>query len=87
MASLLAKSRIDYSDVIVTPDVTKKAGQEIKTKFKTIIDKINVAKFSATLILFVMVLNSFFYFLFSFFSHIRDDNKVRIVNLKIVLST
>ena len=60
MASLLAKFRIDYSDVIVIPDVTKKAGQEIKTKFKTIIDKINVAKFSATLILFVMVLNSVF---------------------------
>ena len=44
MASLLAKFRIDYSDVIVIPDVTKKAGQEIKTKFKTIIDKINVAE-------------------------------------------
>ena len=44
MASLLAKFRIDYSDVIVIPDVTKKAGQEIKTEFKTIIDKINVAE-------------------------------------------
>ena len=44
MASLLAKFRIDYSDVIVIPDVTKKAGQEIKIEFKTIIDKINVAE-------------------------------------------
>ena len=60
MASLLAKFRIDYSDVIVIPDVTKKAGQEIKTEFKTIIDKINVAKFSATLILLMMGLNLVF---------------------------
>ena len=60
MASLLAKFRIDYSDVIVIPDVTKKAGQEIKTEFKTIIDKINVAKFSATLILFMMGSNLVF---------------------------
>merc|ERR1711902_125649 len=42
MASLLAKFRIDYSDVIVIPDVTKKAGDEIKADFKTIIDKINI---------------------------------------------
>ena len=42
MASLLAKFRIDYSDVIVIPDVTKKAGDEIKAEFKTIIDKINI---------------------------------------------
>ena len=42
MASLLAKFRIDYSDVIVIPDVTKKAGDDIKTEFKTLTDKINV---------------------------------------------
>ena len=35
MASLLAKFRIDYSDVIVIPDVTKKAGEDITTEFKT----------------------------------------------------
>ena len=62
MASLLAKFRIDYSDVIVIPDVTKKAGQEIKTEFKTIMDKIKVAKddFLATLILSMIALNSVF---------------------------
>lgn len=42
MASLLAKFRIDYSDVIVIPDVTKKAGEEIKAEFKTITEKANV---------------------------------------------
>ena len=42
MASLLAKFRIDYSDVIVIPDVTKKAGDDIKAEFKTIVDKINI---------------------------------------------
>ena len=34
MANLLAKFRIDYSDVIVIPDVTKKAGEAIQlTKY------------------------------------------------------
>ena len=42
MASLLAKFRIDYSDVIVIPDVTKKAGDAIKEEFKTITDKVNI---------------------------------------------
>ena len=42
MASLLAKFRIDYSDVIVIPDVTKKAGEEIKAEFKTIVEKVNI---------------------------------------------
>lgn len=42
MASLLAKFRIDYSDVIVIPDVTKKAGDSIKAEFKTITDKIDI---------------------------------------------
>merc|ERR1712029_27959 len=42
MASLLAKFRIDYSDVIVIPDVTKKAGDVIKEEFKTITDKVNI---------------------------------------------
>ena len=34
MASLLAKFRIDYSDVTVIPDVTKKAGDAVKAEFK-----------------------------------------------------
>ena len=42
MASLLAKFRIDYSDVIVIPDVTKKAGDEIKSEFNSIVEKIDV---------------------------------------------
>ena len=44
MASLLAKFRIDYSDVIVIPDVTKKAGEDITTEFKTVIDNLNIGK-------------------------------------------
>ena len=40
MASLLAKFRIDYSDVIVVPDVTKKAGDAIQEEFKIISDKV-----------------------------------------------
>jgi len=42
MASLLAKFRIDYSDVIVVPDVTKKAGEAIQEEFKIISDKVVV---------------------------------------------
>ena len=42
MASLLAKFRIDYSDVIVIPDVTKKAGEDITTEFKTVIDNLSI---------------------------------------------
>ena len=42
MASLLAKFRIDYSDVIVIPDVTKKATDDIKAEFKEMTDKVNV---------------------------------------------
>merc|ERR1711902_103677 len=42
MANLLAKFRIDYSDVIVIPDVTKKAGEAIQEEFKIISDKVVV---------------------------------------------
>merc|ERR1712223_137733 len=44
MASLLAKFRIDYSDVIVIPDVTKKATDDIKAEFKTVIDNLNISE-------------------------------------------
>lgn len=37
MAALLAKFRIDYSDVTVIPDVLKKAKDETKTEFQEII--------------------------------------------------
>ncbi|QQP39998.1 Uncharacterized protein FKW44_013884 [Caligus rogercresseyi] len=40
MAALLAKFRIDYSDVTVIPDVTKKASESTKEEFKAILDKI-----------------------------------------------
>ena len=39
MAALLAKFRIDYADVTVIPDVTKKAKDETKQEFK-VYDKI-----------------------------------------------
>lgn len=42
MAGLLAKFRIDYSDVIVIPDVTKKAKEETKAEFMTMIEKCNI---------------------------------------------
>ena len=37
MATLLAKFRIDYSDVIVIPDVMKKARDETKNEFKAML--------------------------------------------------
>ena len=40
MISLLSKFRIDYSDVTVIPDVTKKAKDATKAEFKTILDGI-----------------------------------------------
>ena len=39
MAALLAKFRIDYGDVTVIPDVTKKAKEATKTEFKEMIAK------------------------------------------------
>ena len=40
MISLLSKFRIDYSDVTVIPDVTKKAKDATKAEFKEVIDEI-----------------------------------------------
>jgi len=37
MAGLLAKFRIDYSDVIVIPDIAKKAAESTKKKFENMI--------------------------------------------------
>ena len=37
MASLLAKFRIDFSDVKVIPDVTKKAKEETKSEFQALL--------------------------------------------------
>lgn len=42
MASLLAKFRIDYSEVTVIPDVTRKAGDDVKSEFNEITDKASV---------------------------------------------
>ena len=39
MAALLAKFRIDFSDVIVIPDVTKKAKQATKEEFEGMIEQ------------------------------------------------
>ena len=39
MAALLSKFRIDYSDVIVVPDVGKRAKDETKEEFKAMIEK------------------------------------------------
>ena len=40
MAALLAKFRIDFSDVVVIPDVTKRAKDETRTEFNSIIDSL-----------------------------------------------
>ena len=37
MANLLSKFRIDYSDVTVIPDITKKAQEETKAEFREIL--------------------------------------------------
>jgi solute carrier family 12 sodium/potassium/chloride transporter 2 len=37
MAALLSKFRIDYSDVIVIPDITKKAEDKTKKEFEALI--------------------------------------------------
>ena len=42
MAALLAKFRIDYSDVIVIPDITKKAQDSTKKEFDTLIEPFRV---------------------------------------------
>ena len=40
MISLLSKFRIDYSDVTIIPDVTKKAKDSTKSEFNQILDGI-----------------------------------------------
>ena len=40
MISLLSKFRIDYSDVTVIPDVTKKAKEATKAEFKEVLNRI-----------------------------------------------
>ncbi|KAG8238092.1 hypothetical protein J437_LFUL012199 [Ladona fulva] len=42
MAALLSKFRIDYSDVIVIPDVTKKAKEETKKEFESLIEPFRI---------------------------------------------
>ena len=37
LAQLLSKFRIDYSDLIVIPDITKKAKEETKKEFESLI--------------------------------------------------
>lgn len=42
MANLLAKFRIDYSDVIVIPDVAKKAAESSRMEFDQLIEDFKV---------------------------------------------
>jgi hypothetical protein len=42
LAALLSKFRIDYSDVIVIPDITKKAKDETKKEFESLISGFRV---------------------------------------------
>lgn len=42
LAALLSKFRIDYSDVIVIPDITKKAKEETKKEFESLISGFRV---------------------------------------------
>lgn len=43
MASLLAKFRIDYSDLKVIPDITKKPQDETAAMFESIIKELKIA--------------------------------------------
>ena len=40
IAALLAKFRIDFSDVIVIPDVTKRAAEDTRQEHKQILDSL-----------------------------------------------
>ncbi|TRY67544.1 hypothetical protein TCAL_09074 [Tigriopus californicus] len=42
MANLLAKFRIDFHDVIMIPDIGKKASEETKAEFNTIVSQANI---------------------------------------------
>ena len=44
MATLLAKFRIDYSDVIVIPDITKKADPSTKAEFQELISGCDISQ-------------------------------------------
>ena len=44
MISLLSKFRIDYSDVTIIPDVTKKAKDSTKSEFNQILEGITQGK-------------------------------------------
>ena len=44
MATLLAKFRIDFSDVIIIPDVTKKADPKTKAEFDEMISGCDIDK-------------------------------------------
>ena len=43
MATLLAKFRIDYSDVVVIPDITKKADLSTKAEFQELISDCDIS--------------------------------------------
>eukprot|EP00095_Tigriopus_kingsejongensis_P001015 snap_masked-scaffold609_size125094-processed-gene-0.16 protein:Tk01015 transcript:snap_masked-scaffold609_size125094-processed-gene-0.16-mRNA-1 annotation:"af190129_1na+ k+ 2cl- cotransporter" len=43
MANLLAKFRIDFHDVVMIPDIAKKASDPIKDEFKTILTQANIS--------------------------------------------
>ena len=43
MATLLAKFRIDYSDVVVIPDITKKADPSMKAEFQELISDCDIS--------------------------------------------
>ena len=46
MAALLAKFRIDFSDVIVIPDVTKRATDDTRQEHRQILDSLPEGRFS-----------------------------------------
>ena len=45
MAALLAKFRIDFSDVIVIPDVTKRATDDTRQEHRQILDSLPEGRF------------------------------------------
>ena len=54
MAALLAKFRIDFSDVIVIPDVTKRATDDTRQEHRQILDSLPEGRFSKFFFMYIL---------------------------------
>ena len=67
MAALLAKFRIDFSDVIVIPDVTKRATDDTRQEHRQILDSLPEGRF----------LKVFFYVYFTYLHLVKPRGRVK----------